>query len=343
MPKLTRKQKSILTEIFLQSHVSTLGVDAERFRVQHEQYIDLIDEFERDGLLRADLRREKGIYRVSIVVIPLLSVPQSKAILRNFELILENLKSSYRTHLKTPSRIDLLANSLELEAQQVRVCLSYMLEISGWWGSASIGDDIYDPNAEITPAEGILKIRSIRKEIARLQEWTLKRISDRLSSVSTVPLLEQLRGVPITDERVKLTKWTPPDWYEKLPNEVRTLMGEVHRGLANEMLSLSSMGVRTVIDMVCVDKIGDMGGFDKKLSSLQDRGYITHHQKEMLSSTIEAGNAAAHRGHRPSMQEINTQMEICEFLLKNIYILPNASIMLKNLTPSRPNRNKGKI
>jgi hypothetical protein len=94
------------------------------------------------------------------------------------------------------------------------------------------------------------------------------------------------------------------------------------------------MGVRTVIDMYLVEKIGDTGSFASKLTSLEKQGLISSAQKKLLAAAIEAGNASSHRGYSPSEETIHSITDILEYLL-NASILETKIEKISSATPPR--------
>ena len=95
------------------------------------------------------------------------------------------------------------------------------------------------------------------------------------------------------------------------------------------------MGARTLVDMAFLDKIGDAGTFKDKLKALEEQGFIGHRNREVLTAALDAGHAAAHRGHKYSTDQVNQVMDIVENLLQAIYILPHGAASLKMATPLR--------
>lgn len=113
------------------------------------------------------------------------------------------------------------------------------------------------------------------------------------------------------------------------------LLDEVYSALHADNRRLATMGARTLLDMAIVDSVGDVGSFADKLKSLEQNGVIGKTQKEFLDAALEAGNAAAHRGHCPTAQHLNHVMDIVESVLHQIYVLPHTAAELKRSTPQR--------
>lgn len=126
-----------------------------------------------------------------------------------------------------------------------------------------------------------------------------------------------------------------PTWYDEVPPKFRDLLDEVYGALSANMRALPSMGLRAVIDTLCVDLVGDIGGFGEKLKRLQDKGHIGDRERAILEIAVDVGSASAHRGHNPSKEDLNILLDIVEHLLRGIYVLHPASEKLKAATPPR--------
>jgi hypothetical protein len=96
------------------------------------------------------------------------------------------------------------------------------------------------------------------------------------------------------------------------------------------------MGIRTLIDMVLQEAVGDKGNFQATLIAAVDGGYMTSHEKKALEAAIDAGSAAAHRGFRPNEQQLNDALGITEHLLEGRYIWGPRSSKLHSQIPPRP-------
>lgn len=107
----------------------------------------------------------------------------------------------------------------------------------------------------------------------------------------------------------------PPSWRWECPTQVHEVMTEVYRSLDANNRRLPMMGARTLVDMLMVDKVGDIGSFDDKLKKLEGLGVISRDNREVLSAALDVGHAAAHRGHAPATDDVNAVMDIVENLL----------------------------
>lgn len=129
-----------------------------------------------------------------------------------------------------------------------------------------------------------------------------------------------------------------PGWNSALSEDMASLLIEVYAALNADSRRLAVMGARTLIDMVILDTVGDVGTFKDKMSALEAQGVVSSKNREFLEAALEAGNAAAHRGHAAKSHEVNHVMDIVENLLQAVYALPKATSALKATTPPRPPR-----
>lgn len=130
----------------------------------------------------------------------------------------------------------------------------------------------------------------------------------------------------------------PPSWVHSLPNDLRLLLEEVYRALDADNHRLPMMGARTLVDMVMVEKVGDVGGFPAKLMELQKAGFVSPKNREVLEIALDAGSATAHRGFSASASAVNVVMDIVENMLQAVYVFPRVAKKLKESTPPRPPR-----
>jgi len=87
-----------------------------------------------------------------------------------------------------------------------------------------------------------------------------------------------------------------PIWHKKLGDTERRLIIEIYTALHAKAFSLTLMGLRALLDVYMVKKIGDSGTFKSKLEQLVRIGSLSAAQLKQIEPALEAGSAAAHRG-----------------------------------------------
>jgi hypothetical protein len=108
-----------------------------------------------------------------------------------------------------------------------------------------------------------------------------------------------------------------PSWVFKLPIKYLELLHEVYGCVNQNLFILALTGIRTVLDVFIADKVGDIGTFKQKLQRLVTDGIITSAKAKVLEATIDAGNAAAHRGFKPDEDTLFQILDIVEHLLQS--------------------------
>jgi hypothetical protein len=132
----------------------------------------------------------------------------------------------------------------------------------------------------------------------------------------------------------------PPQWKYQLPGEITLLLDEVYRSLDAANRQLPMMGARAIVDLVMVEKVGDIGTFAGKLEKLESGKFISASSRKVLKAVLDIGSAAAHRGYLAKKPQIDAVMDIIENLLQAVYVFPDMAEELEKSTPARPRKTK---
>ena len=62
-----------------------------------------------------------------------------------------------------------------------------------------------------------------------------------------------------------------------------------------------------------------------------EEGFITKSQKDFLSIALEYGNAAAHRGYKAEVEEVNKVLDIIETLFREESLKTETNALKKNI------------
>jgi hypothetical protein len=89
-----------------------------------------------------------------------------------------------------------------------------------------------------------------------------------------------------------------------------------------------------------VHLIGDVGNFQAKLNELVNHGWIGSQQRVVLDAALDAGNAAAHRGHRLTAKQLNSVIDIVEHALQAAYVLSDVAKAIRKAIPKRKKKAK---
>jgi hypothetical protein len=127
-----------------------------------------------------------------------------------------------------------------------------------------------------------------------------------------------------------------PQWTHDLEESYMVLFWEVYQALSLGLNTLAMMGVRAIVDKFATDKVGDIGGFSKKLRKLLSEGHINNEQHSLLNVIVDVGNASAHRGFKPKKEDVSNCMQVIEHLV-SIERFGEPIEKIKNNTPKRFN------
>ena len=132
-----------------------------------------------------------------------------------------------------------------------------------------------------------------------------------------------------------------PEWVSRLDDtneneaQLADLLKEIYAAVAGGQRRLAAMGIRALLEQVMILKVGDIGGFDKKLDGFQDKGFISLVQRDAMRTTLDLGDAAMHRAFAPEWDDLNTALDIAEGVMAAIYGHPPASAKLGDRVPQR--------
>jgi Domain of unknown function (DUF4145) len=118
--------------------------------------------------------------------------------------------------------------------------------------------------------------------------------------------------------------------------ELPTLLDELYTALDNDLKILATIGMRTVFDCAS-QKLGTdpNQSFAEKLKELTAGNKISGEEKEMLSVLADAGSAAAHRGWKPTEDDIDHLMGTLENFLERAFVLKHNLRSVKKNIPAR--------
>jgi site-specific recombinase XerD len=179
-------------------------------------------------------------------------------------------------------------------------------------------------------------VQQLRKDRSWRSVQHLSHLLNHESVKYTQEYLEELHYTPIPSRR-------RPKWVSDLDKETADLLREVYAAVDYSLYVIASTGVRTILDRVIVEAIGDRRTYNEKLDALMDKHYIDEIEAQTISPVIEAGNASAHRGFKPTKEKLNDMLDITENLLEKIKVAPKRKARLaqkanalRAIVPKRP-------
>jgi hypothetical protein len=133
-----------------------------------------------------------------------------------------------------------------------------------------------------------------------------------------------------------------PDWLvRRQAPGYGGLLDEIYTALHADSRRLAMMGARAVIDRAVAKKIGDRGNFSVGLDELQKNNLLSQQERAIIEAAFEAGSAAMHRGHQPTIDSLNTVIDIVERVV-HAEVLEEKAKELAAATPKRPLRTSKK-
>lgn len=130
-----------------------------------------------------------------------------------------------------------------------------------------------------------------------------------------------------------------PDWLilvESFNSNLYSIVEQTYRAIDNNILTLAAIGIRTSVECSAnAFGINTNQSFQKILIDLEKEGRIGESEKDLLVTVVEAGNAAAHRGWSPKIDQFDILMAVVEqFLHRNIVLQAQAGD-IRSTVPTR--------
>ncbi len=140
----------------------------------------------------------------------------------------------------------------------------------------------------------------------------------------------------ISDEGVFEIEWNPPRTensfaaknYLKLPDKVANVYDETILAHNRGLYLLSAIGVRTLIEAICVDKSITGKSLQDRIDGLKQ--ILPVNIVDNLHALRFMGNEAIHEIEEPKEDELHLAIEICEDLLNILYELDYKTTRLNN-------------
>lgn len=107
-----------------------------------------------------------------------------------------------------------------------------------------------------------------------------------------------------------------------LPHVIYKVYEETRSALASDQPVLAGIGIRAIIETVCKDRAAAGKDLMQKIDDLAAKGVVTLDGAKILHSLRFMGNEAAHEVKAHSQADLLTALDVAEYLLKGVYILP---------------------
>ena len=145
-----------------------------------------------------------------------------------------------------------------------------------------------------------------------------------------------------------IAHWPPPQkmpipqWVERLTDlDLVAVLHEIYGAHDAEYPTLVAIGVRTALDRTYVLKGADENvPFEKKLTSLLNKGVITKDELESLKELTDVGSAAAHRAWKPDADDLKKMIQNMEAFLYRVLVQRAEVRAIHASAPKRTKRTK---
>jgi hypothetical protein len=136
-----------------------------------------------------------------------------------------------------------------------------------------------------------------------------------------------------------------PNWFNELlarlsseDEFVHKLLKEIYVAIQNNLPSLATMGIRSLLEKIMISKTGDQGSFLKNIVQFERLGYVSRVQRERLEAILEAGHATIHRAFSPETDDVITLVDITEHIVESVYLHDAKITELKKRVPPRKSK-----
>lgn len=120
-----------------------------------------------------------------------------------------------------------------------------------------------------------------------------------------------------------------------LPAIVTQIYAEVCDAYITESSILCGIGLRMIIESVCLNKKIAGRNLENKIDKLFELGYISKNDLSLLHKLREIGNISAHQIKSPANSIIDASLEAINHLLRSIYVVSRKTKRLRKSNNSK--------
>ncbi|MBA4190810.1 MAG: hypothetical protein C0467_22720 [Planctomycetaceae bacterium] len=114
-----------------------------------------------------------------------------------------------------------------------------------------------------------------------------------------------------------------------IPAPVMQMYQETCQAIRANIRTLAAGGLRATVEAICMNKGITGGTLEKKIEKLEERGFVTKSQGELLHEERFLGNAALHEIEKPSAHDLIDGLHIIESIIDTTYVAPAKAARLK--------------
>lgn len=107
-----------------------------------------------------------------------------------------------------------------------------------------------------------------------------------------------------------------------VPHTISKIYKETFESICAGSYILAGLGLRAIVEAVCVAEGATQWNFHKKIDHLVSTNKLTRAGGDLLLHIRDIGNESAHKSIPIKPDDVDIALEIVEGLLKNVYIIP---------------------
>jgi hypothetical protein len=131
------------------------------------------------------------------------------------------------------------------------------------------------------------------------------------------------------DDQVLDYNFLPDEHIAVLPKTVKRLYDEVISAFESDSPILSGVGLRALVEAICIHQSIPGDNLLKKIIKLQHEGFISKTELPILDKLRIIGNDSAHKMKGLPMKKLELALGIVNHVLTSIYYLPRINKALK--------------
>jgi hypothetical protein len=110
-----------------------------------------------------------------------------------------------------------------------------------------------------------------------------------------------------------------------LPKVVQGIYKEVQNAINSESLVLAGIGLRALVEAICIQQKIPGGNLQKKIEALKSNGYISIKDYPIIDKLRLIGNQSAHKIKSMPLEVLIHALRIVNHMINTIYLLPKIS------------------
>lgn len=120
-----------------------------------------------------------------------------------------------------------------------------------------------------------------------------------------------------------------------LPFDIERIYKETLSALSGEMPVLAGIGIRALVEAICKERNALGSNLEKRIDGLVAQHVLTADGAEFLHSLRLMGNQAAHEVKPHTLRDLELAMDVVEYVLEGVYLLPRRISHLPQRKPKQ--------